>query len=91
MDLFPEVEGDKFKYIIIMFDHYTKYTKLYPISRATTKKILEVIIQKYLPEVGKPETIVTDHGTQFRGKKWKEELWKLQIRTYKTSVYHRCV
>ena len=88
MGLFAEVEVDKFKYIIIIFDHYTKYTKLYLISRATMKKILEVIIQKYLPEVGKPETIVTDHGTQFRRKKWKEELLKLQIRTYNTSVYH---
>ena len=38
--------------------------------------------------MGKPETIVTDHGTQFRGKKWKEELLKFDIRTYKTSVYH---
>lgn len=86
---FPRSGGrHKFKYIIIIFDHYTKYTKLYPISRDTTKKIFEVIIQKYLPEVGKPETIVTDHGTQFRGKKWKEELLKLQKRTYKTSVYH---
>ena len=41
----------KYKYIIIIFDHYTKYTKLYAISRATTKNILEVIIQKYLPAV----------------------------------------
>ena len=38
--------------------------------------------------MGKPETIVTDHGTQFRGKKWKKELWKCDVRTYKTSVYH---
>ena len=38
--------------------------------------------------MGKPETIVTDHGTQFKGKRWKTELLTEGIKTYKTSVYH---
>ena len=39
---FPRSGGrHKFKYIIIIMDHYTKFTKLYPINRATTKKIIE--------------------------------------------------
>ena len=32
--------------------------------------------------------IITDHGTQFKGKNWRDELLKLNIKTYKTSVYH---
>ena len=31
---------------------------------------------------------MTDHGTQFKGKKWKTELLNGGIKTYKTSVYH---
>ena len=72
----------------IIFDHFSKFSKLYSISKATTRKILDIIITKYIPEVGKPETIVTDHGTQFKGKKWQKELVNRGIRTYKTSVYH---
>ena len=78
----------QYKYIIIIFDHYTKFTKLYPLNRATTNKILEIVINKYIPEVGKPVSIITDHGTQFRGRKWRETLIHLGIKTYKTSVYH---
>ena len=39
-------------------------TILMPVSytHLTTRKILEIIISKYIPEVGKLETIVTDHG-----------------------------
>lgn len=33
--------------------------------------------------------IITDHGTQFRGKKYKDELLSMGVKTYKTSVYHR--
>ena len=33
----------QYKYFIILFDHYTRFTKLYPINRATTKKILNIV------------------------------------------------
>ena len=46
---FPRSGGrHQYKYIIIIFDHYTKYTKLYPLNRATTSKILEVVTNKYI-------------------------------------------
>ena len=86
---FPRSVGrSRFRYIVIVFDHFSKFTKLYPRSKATTQKILEIIISKYIPEVGKPETIVTYHGTQFKGKKWRTELLNVGIKTHKTSVYH---
>ena len=62
--------------------------RLYPINRATTKKILQIVIQQYIPELGAPRSIITDHGTQFRGRVWKETLLDLGVKTYKTSVYH---
>ena len=86
---FPHSGGrHKFKFIVIMFDHFTKYTKLYAINRATTKKILDIIIGQFIPEIGKPSTIITDHGTQFKGRRWREKLLEVNIKTYKTSVYH---
>ena len=60
----------------------------YAINRATTQKILGIIIQHYLPEIGRPKSIISDHGTQFRGKKWKETLLNQGVKSYKTSVYH---
>ena len=86
---FPRSGGNhRYKFIIIIFDHFSKYTKLYAISRATTKKILEIVIGRYITEIGKPSSIITDHGTQFKGSKWRNNLLKHNIRTYKTSVYH---
>ena len=86
---FPRSGGRyQYNYIIIIMDHFTKFIKLYPINRATTQKIIEILSTKYIPEVGVPQTIITDHGTQFRGKRWKNTLLELGIKTYKTSVYH---
>ena len=78
----------QYKFIIIIFDHYSKFTKLYPINRSTTKELLHVVTQQYIPEIGTLRSIITDHGTQFRGRKWKETLVDLGVKTYKTSVYH---
>ena len=58
------------------------------LNRATTKKILDIIKNKYIPEIGKPSTIITVHGTQFKGRRWREKLLEINIKTYKTSVYH---
>ena len=44
--------------------------------------------RQYIPELGTPKSIITDHGTQFKGRKWKDTLLKHGIKTYKTSVYH---
>ena len=76
------------KYLIIIMDHFTKYVKLYPVNRATTMKVLGVITELYIPEIGRPASIITDHGTQFKGRRWRNTLLSLGIKTYKTSVYH---
>lgn len=67
--------------------HYTIYIKLYPTHKANTNKILE-IIKNYIKEVGTSKTIITDHGTQFKRKKWNDTLLNMNIKTYKMSVYH---
>ena len=86
---FPRSGGrHRYKYLVIIMDHYTKYVKLHPVNRATTAKVLAVIIDLYVPEIGRPSSIITDHGTQFKGRRWRDTLLALGIKTYKTSVYH---
>ena len=45
---FPR-SGDRhrYKYYVIVWDHFSKYTKLYPISKASTNVILKVVIERY--------------------------------------------
>ena len=86
---FPHSGGrHRYRYITIIMDHFTKYIKLYPTNRATTRKILGILTEQYIPHLGKPSSIITDHGTQFKGVIWRDTLLSMGIRTYKTSVYH---
>lgn len=58
-------------YILVLYDHYSKLTKLYPIKNQKLDTICDVLRDKYLPEVGTPEKILTDKGGQFGSDRWK--------------------
>lgn len=68
-----------FQHILVMIDTFTKYTKLYPVRKATN----EISIQKldeFLKEIGRPKSILSDRGTQFTTKKWEEALQERNIK-----------
>lgn len=75
-------------YILAILDVFSKYIKLYALKKATTRAILDRIERDYIPEVGKPETILTDNGTQFTSSSWMEYMKEKKIKTAFTSRYH---
>lgn len=59
---FPCSRGHhQLKYIIIILDHNSKCIKLYPVNRATTMKIVQIITDQYTKEEGKLMAVITDH------------------------------
>lgn len=75
-------------YILAILDTFSKFIKLYALKRATTRAIIERITKDYIPNVGRPETILTDNGTQFRAKNWMTTLMDLNITAAYTARYH---
>ena len=76
------------QYIFVLLDVFSKYVKLYPLKRATTKAIVNRLTKDYIPSVGKPQRILCDHGTQFIAKAWKSCLSENNINLLFTSVRH---
>ena len=77
-----------FKYILATLDGFSKYVKLYPLRRQTTSATIDKIFGHYIPLLGKPSRIVTDHGTQFTTQVWKDKLRKEGIKHTLTSIRH---
>lgn len=76
----------KCQYIFVIIDSFTKFVKMYPLQRATTKATLDKFLDKYCVEYGKPKEILSDHGTQFTSKVWIETLAKAGIKAIFSSV-----
>ena len=76
------------EYIFVILDAFSKIVRLYPLKKATTQIALKKIIEHYIPDCGKPNKILSDHGTQFTSPRWREELEKLNIKVLFSSIRH---
>ena len=76
------------EYIFVVLDAHSKYVKLYPIKWATTQIALKKILIQYIPEMGKPQSILSDNGMQFTSHNWKSRLHQEGIRVIFSSIRH---
>lgn len=60
-------------YILAILDIFSKYIKLYAVKKTSSKAIINIIENKYIPELGTPEVVLTDNRTQFLSKLWKKK------------------
>jgi hypothetical protein len=51
-------------------DVFSKYIKLYPLRSATAKASLKKLLEAFVPTIVKPETVLSDNGTQFTSRTW---------------------
>ena len=74
------------KMITVVMDHFTKFTKLYPIKNATAEATIRCV-ERFIEEFGPIQTILSDNGPQFASNLWRSH-WKAKgIEIRKTSFY----
>ncbi|XP_076547390.1 KRAB-A domain-containing protein 2-like [Osmia lignaria lignaria] len=83
----PTARGG-FKYLVVFLDVFSKFVRLYPLRRATTVVTLTRLTKDFIPSVGKPACIISDHGAQFTLKVWAEELKNHDIKPIFSSIRH---
>ena len=77
-----------FKYILVLYDVFSKFTKIYPLRRLSTKVCANKIIKDYVPRYGKMEAVLSDNASIFASRKWREEFEGAGIKCYHSSRYH---
>jgi len=73
--------------ILIVLDHYSKFTFLKPLRSLVSKTIIEYLEHDIFNCFGVPETIVSDNGSQFKCKELEKFLQKFGITHVYTAVY----
>ena len=69
-------------------DVFSKAVHLYPILQPTTKAVLKILLQKYIPMYGKMKRILSDQGVQFQSIVWNRVLRENGIQPILTSSRH---
>ena len=86
MALYPYPKGAK--YAIVAVDYFTKWAEAEPLATITTKKVINFVVQNIICRFGLPRTIITDNGTQFESKEFKEFCQKYGIEKKHAAVAH---
>lgn len=74
--------------ILVVLDIFSKYVRLIPVRSATGVIVTRRFIKGFVEQIGKPVTVISDHGPCFRSAIWDRSLKQLGIQPRHTSVYH---
>jgi len=66
-------------YFLAVSDTISRYTKIFLIKDLRSKTITKKIKQGWIDRIGRPKTILSDNGTCYVGKEFKDMCRRLQI------------
>lgn len=74
LDFYGPLENrNKYKYILAIIDGFTKFVRLLPTKSQTTKEVI-LACEEYFNNYSRPRRIITDRGTCFSSKEFKDYL-----------------
>ncbi|XP_057452113.1 uncharacterized protein LOC130743916 [Lotus japonicus] len=76
------------KYLVVAVDYYTKWIEAEPLATITTARVQRFFYKNVISRFGVPGVLVTDNGTQFTSKGFRDLLDGLHIKQRFTSVEH---
>nr|XP_025647635.1 uncharacterized protein LOC112742611 [Arachis hypogaea] len=84
---FPTAPG-QLRYLIVAIDYYTKWIEPEPLSCITATQCRKFLWRQIITRFGIPEIVISDNGTQFTDKKFREFLEGLHVSHRFSSVEH---
>jgi transposase InsO family protein len=76
------------KCLLVCLDVFSKSFTLYPLKAATTRSCRNKLRTHYFPKVLRPQTMLSDHGSQFTSPSWKKALADWGIQTKYSPIRH---
>ena len=76
------------KYLLVITDRFTKYTKVFPMPNQESKTIAEILVTQWLEPEGEPEELHTDQGTPFEARLMQQVCKLYDIKKTRSSPYH---
>jgi transposase InsO family protein len=77
-----------FEYILVMVDYVSKWVEAIPCRKASMEESITMIKNVIFPRFGTPRILISDGGTHFTGKNFKNCLSKIGIEHRVSTDYH---
>src|ERR1044072_4545328 len=91
LDLIGEIKPEsskKHKFILVAIDYFTKWVEAIPLTRVDQDVIIDFILSNIIYRYGIPETLTTDQGSVFIGRKMQEFATSFGIKLLSSTPYY---
>ena len=85
---FPETNENRYKYVLSICDHFTRWIELYPIRDMEAVTVAKIFVEEFVARYGLCRQILTDQGKQFESKLFKELCRLLDIDKKRCTSLH---
>ena len=74
--------------VLVVTDHFTRYAQAYVMTSQTAITVAKVLFTQYFTHYGWPTKLITDQGSQFKGRLFKYLMTEANVRKIRTTPYH---
>ncbi|GFW31282.1 retrovirus-related Pol polyprotein from transposon 17.6 [Trichonephila clavipes] len=65
LSLYPESRPERYRFLLVITDHFTKWSELIPSRKASALAIANTFFENYISRYGAPISLIRDNGPQF--------------------------
>ncbi|GFW22025.1 retrovirus-related Pol polyprotein from transposon opus [Trichonephila clavipes] len=84
---YPASRPERYKFILVISDHFTKWCELIPLRKASAQAIANALFDNYIARYGAPISLISDNGPQFISDVFEHLSHRLDIKHMKTVTY----
>ncbi|GFY09436.1 retrovirus-related Pol polyprotein from transposon 412 [Trichonephila clavipes] len=84
---YPASRPERCRFILVITDHFTKWSELMPLRKASAQVIAKALFENYISRYGAPISLISDYGPQFISDVFEHLSHKLDIKHIKTVTY----
>ncbi|GFW24526.1 retrovirus-related Pol polyprotein from transposon opus [Trichonephila clavipes] len=84
---YPASQPERYKFILVISDHFTKWCELIPLRKASAQAIANALFDNYIARYGVPISLISDNGPQFISDVFEHLSHRLDIKHMKTVTY----
>ncbi|GFV47782.1 retrovirus-related Pol polyprotein from transposon 412 [Trichonephila clavipes] len=79
--------GKIYRFLLVISDHFTKWSELIPLRKASAQAIANALFENYISRYGAPISLISDNGPQFLSEIFEHLSHRLDIKHMKTVTY----
>ncbi|GFU57980.1 retrovirus-related Pol polyprotein from transposon 412 [Trichonephila clavipes] len=87
LGLYPASRPERYKFILVISDQFTKWCELIPLCKASAQAIANAFFDNYIARYRAPISLISDNGPQFISDVFEHLSHRLDIKHMKTVTY----